>query len=131
MPSILIEVRKQYTIEQEIAIMDAVHLAVQKAFKILPTDKNVRFLMHAPHRFAHPPTLEKPESYTHISIDCFAGRSLDAKRNLYRAIVESLEPFGIPATHVKILLREISQENWGIRGGQVACDVVLGFNIQV
>lgn len=117
--------------EQEIALMDAVHSAVQEAFKILPTDKNVRILVHEPHRFACPPDKEKPELYTHISIDCFIGRSLEAKRNLYRAIIEKLEKLSIPRDHVKILLREISRENWGIRGGQAACDIELGFKVEV
>nr|WP_238326414.1 tautomerase family protein [Desulfuromonas acetoxidans] len=64
-------------------------------------------------------------------MDCFAGRSLDAKRSLYQAIVNNLEPFGIPKSHVKIMLREITAENWGIRGGQAACDVELGFKVDV
>ncbi len=131
MPSVLIEVRKRYTQEQEIALMEAVHAALRAAFKILPGDKNVRLVVHAPHRFACPPDREKPESYTHISIDAFAGRSLDAKRNLYKAIVDNLGPFGIPKNHVKILLREITPENWGIRGGQAGCDVELGFKVEV
>lgn len=131
MPSVLIEVRKQYLPLQEIALMDAVHAALQEAFKILPGDKNVRLVVHEPHRFAFPPAREKPELYTHISIDCFAGRSLDAKRNLYRAMVRNLEELGIPKDHVKILLREITKENWGIRGGQAGCDVDLGFKVDV
>jgi len=131
MPSVLIEVRRQYTQEQEIALMEAVHRALREAFKILPGDKNVRLIVHEPHRFACPPEREKPEVYTHISIDAFAGRSLEAKRNLYRTIVNNLEPFGIPKDHVKILLREITKENWGIRGGQAGCDVELGFKIDV
>lgn len=131
MPSVLIEVRKQYTPQQETAIMDAVHNALQKAFKILPGDKNVRLIAHELHRFACPPAKENPELYTHISIDCFAGRSLDAKRNLYCVIVENLETLGIPKDHVKILLREITKENWGIRGGKAGCDVELGFKVEV
>ncbi|HLO72689.1 MAG TPA: tautomerase family protein [Flavobacterium sp.] len=131
MPSVLIEVRKKYSIEEEIGIMDAVHLALQTAFKILPTDKNVRLIVHEPHRFAIPPNKTNPEYYTHISIDGFIGRSLDAKRNLYKCIVQNLETFNIPKDHVKILLREIVPENWGIRGGQAACDVELGFKIDV
>lgn len=131
MPSVLIEVRRQYTQEQEIALMEAVHRALRKAFKIVPGDKNVRLIVHEPHRFACPPEREKPDYYTHISIDAFAGRSLDAKRHLYRAIVTNLESFGIPKDHVKILLREIAKENWGIRGGQAGCDVDLGFKIDV
>lgn len=131
MPSVLIEVRKQYSQQQEIALMDAVHSALQESFKILSGDKNVRLVVHEPHRFACPPSREYPELYTHISIDCFAGRSLDAKRNLYRNIVEKLEKFDIPQDHVKILLREITADNWGIRGGQAASDVELGFKVDV
>lgn len=131
MPSVLIEVRRQYPPEQEIALMEAVHAALREAFAILSGDKNVRLIAHEPHRFAYPPAREKPEFYTHISIDAFVGRSLKAKRNLYRAIVNNLEPFGIPKDHVKILLREIPKENWGIRGGQAGCDVELGFKIEV
>jgi phenylpyruvate tautomerase PptA (4-oxalocrotonate tautomerase family) len=131
MPSVLIEVRRQYTQDQEIALIEAVHMALRDAFKIMPGDKNVRLLVHEPHRFACPPAREKPELYTHISIDAFAGRSLDAKRCLYKAIVTNLESLGIPKDHVKILLREIEKENWGIRGGQAGCDVDLGFKIDV
>ena len=131
MPSVLIEVRRQYTQEQEIALMETVHQALREAFKILPGDKNLRLIVHEPHRFMCPPEREKPEFYTHISLDIFAGRSIDAKRNLYQAIVNGLEPFGIPKDHVKILLREIPKENWGIRGGRAACDVELGFKIDV
>lgn len=131
MPSILIETRKQYPPEQEAALMEAVHAALRESFKILPHDRNVRLIVHEPHRFACPPDREKPEFYTHISIDAFAGRSLDAKRNLYKTIVKNLEPFGIPKDHIKILLREIEKENWGIRGGQAGCDVELGFNVDV
>jgi hypothetical protein len=46
MPSVLIEVRKQYRPEQETALMDAVHSALREAFKIMPGDKNVRLLVH-------------------------------------------------------------------------------------
>lgn len=131
MPSVLIEVRRQYDREAEVAMIDAVHAALQEAFRILPHDRNVRLLVHEPHRFACPSSANKPESYVHISIDAFAGRSLDAKRSLYAAIVRNLESVGIPTDHVKILLREIPRENWGIRGGQAACDVELGFKVEV
>jgi phenylpyruvate tautomerase PptA (4-oxalocrotonate tautomerase family) len=131
MPSVLIEVRKAYTPEQEVALMTAVHLALQDAFRILPGDRNVRLIVHEPHRFACPPDKTNPDVYTHISIDRFAGRSIEAKRRLYQSIVRRLEVMGIPADHVKILLREIPAQNWGIRGGQAACDVDLGFKVDV
>jgi len=131
MPSVMIEVRQEYPKEVEQGLMEAVHSALRDNFKIKPSDRNVRLLVHQPHRFECPPDRDRPEFYTHISIDCFAGRSLDAKRNLYRTIVKNLAPFGIPASHVKIILREITADNWGIRGGQAACDVDLGFKVDV
>ncbi len=131
MPSVLIEVRQQYSAEVESGIMEAVHSALRESFKILPGDRNVRLIAHEPHRFECPPDREKPECYTHISIDCFAGRSVEAKRLLYKSIVSNLSQYGIPANNVKIMLREITAENWGIRGGQAACDVELGFEIKV
>ena len=131
MPCVLIEIRRKYSQEQEIALIDAVHAALCEAFSIKPSDKDIRLVVHEPHRFACPLDCEKPEFFTHISIDAFAGRSLEAKRKLYEAIVNNLEPFGIPKNHVRILLREITEENWGIRGGQAACDVELGFNVTV
>tara|TARA_R110001583_G_scaffold190499_2_gene354801 strand:+ start:127 stop:522 length:396 start_codon:yes stop_codon:yes gene_type:complete len=130
-PSVLIEVRQQYSAEVESGIMEAVHSALRESFKILPGDRNVRLIAHEPHRFECPPDREKPECYTHISIDCFAGRSVEAKRLLYKSIVSNLSQYGIPANNVKIMLREITAENWGIRGGQAACDVELGFEIKV
>jgi len=111
--------------------MEAVHTALVDAFKIKPGDRDIRLVVHEPHRFACPPACEKPEAFTLIGIDAFAGRSLDAKRNLYQAIVANLGPFGIPRNHVKIVLREHARENWGIRGGQAACDVDLGFEVDV
>ncbi|MBL4606706.1 MAG: tautomerase family protein [Pseudomonadales bacterium] len=131
MPSVLIETRQEYSAEVEQSIMEAVHSALRQCFKILPGDRNVRFISHAPHRFSCPPDRERPECYTHISIDCFAGRSIDAKRKLYKTIVKNLEAFGIPNNHVKILLREVPAQNWGIRGGHAACDVDLGFKVDV
>jgi phenylpyruvate tautomerase PptA (4-oxalocrotonate tautomerase family) len=130
-PRTEIEVRRAYPREQEIALIDAVHSALCEAFKIRPNDKNVRLVVHEPHRFACPPDKAKPEAYTQVAIDAIAGRSLDAKRNLYRAVVRNLEPFGIPPDHVHVVLRESPLENWGIRGGQAAIDVDLGFEVKV
>jgi hypothetical protein len=64
MPSVLIEVRQQYSKEQESAIMEAVHSALREAFRILPEDRNVRLVVHEPHRFECPPSRARPELYT-------------------------------------------------------------------
>ena len=131
MPSVLIEVRQQFPREKELQIIDAVHAALQSAFRIPAVDKNVRLLVHEPHRFACPPDRCRPELYTHISIDAFSGRSFEAKRTLYAHIVENLEKAGIPRDHVKILLRELPRENWGLGGGKPGSEVDLGFKVEV
>ena len=107
------------------------HKALVHAFQIPTHDRDVRLIVHEPHRFACPPNLAEPALFMLISIDAFAGRSLESKRTLYRRIVDNLAALDIPANHIKILLREIPTMNWGIRGGQAACDIDLGFKIAV
>jgi phenylpyruvate tautomerase PptA (4-oxalocrotonate tautomerase family) len=131
MPSVLIEIRKSYSKEEEIALIEAVHGSLVDTFKIKPTDKTVRLIVHEPHRFAHPPTLTESESFTHITIDVFTGRSIEAKRNLYQALVARLGVLGIPSDHIVILLRESPLENWGVRGGHAACEINLGFKVDI
>ena len=131
MQSALIEVRRPYTERKELALINAIHDALVAAFRIPPEDRTVRLVVHEPHRFACSPRLMQPELFTLVSIDCFAGRSLAAKRNLYTEIVDRLNLLGIPRDHVTITLREIEAENWGIRGGRAAVDVRLGFDVNV
>jgi phenylpyruvate tautomerase PptA (4-oxalocrotonate tautomerase family) len=123
MPSVVIEVKKQYSKKEEAALIESVYAALVVAFNIDPSERTIRLFVHEPHRYAPDPDLGKPDLHTHISIDTFAGRSIDSKRKLYREIVQNLEKFGIPKNHVEILIREIPRENWGIRGGQAGCDI--------
>jgi phenylpyruvate tautomerase PptA (4-oxalocrotonate tautomerase family) len=131
MPTALIEVRRPYSAAQEVAMMDAVHGALVAAFRIPAQDKDIRLIAHEPHRFACSPRHSRPELFTLVTIDCFAGRSVQAKRMLYAEITDRLEALGVPADHVTITLRESPTENWGIRGGRAACDVDLGFDVNV
>lgn len=131
MPSTTIEVRRCYPESEEVAIIDAVHDALVAAFGIPAADKHVRLVVHEPHRFSHSPDLAAPHLYTFVAIDCFAGRSVQAKRDLYREITNRLGQLGIPANHITIVVRESPLQNWGIRGGQAACDIDLGFDVNV
>jgi phenylpyruvate tautomerase PptA (4-oxalocrotonate tautomerase family) len=130
MPSTLIEVRRSYSPEQEVAIIDAVHDALVAAFKIPREDRYIRLAVFEPHRMVNGLAAGQADAHTRVTIDCFAGRSLEAKRNLYREIVERLEELGIPRDGVSILLRESAVENWGA-GGRAASDYDLGFDVNV
>ena len=131
MPTVLIETCLQREPEAEVALMNAVHAALVEAFKIPVNDREVRLVVHAPHRFQAPLDRAHPELYTLIGIDAFAGRSVDAKRKLFAAIVDKLEPLGIPRDHVLTTVRDHPLENWGVRGGKAACDIDLGFQVNV
>ena len=129
MPLVMIETRQGLPPETKRRMFDAVHLALVNAFKIPDHDRTQRFVEYSPEDFEIPPG--KGERYTIVTIDAFAGRSLDAKRALYREIVERLQETGIPKLDVCIVLKEIPTENWGLRGGIAGCDVDLGFNVRV
>jgi phenylpyruvate tautomerase PptA (4-oxalocrotonate tautomerase family) len=130
MPSVLIEVRRAYTPDEEVALIDAVHASLVAAFKIPVEDRFSRLIAYPPHRMVDGPEPGVADAYTRVTIDCFPGRSLDAKRALYREIVERLELLGIPRDKVSILLHESAFENWG-SGGVSAADVDLGFTVEV
>jgi len=53
MPSVCIHVRKTYSESEEIAIMNAVQVALVTAFDVGPEDKNITLIAHRPHRFSH------------------------------------------------------------------------------
>lgn len=99
MPKTLVEVRRSYDADSACQILDAVHEALVAAFRMPREDRGVRLIAHAPERFDPPDGLAPPESYTLVTIDCFAGRSLDAKRRLYAEIAVA----GIPRGHVSVI----------------------------
>jgi hypothetical protein len=58
---VLIEVHSAFPAEREVQITDAVHEALKSAFRIPANDKNVRLVVHEPHRLACPPDRSHPE----------------------------------------------------------------------
>ena len=56
---------------------------------------------------------------------------MEAKKALYASIVKRFGALGIAPQDIFIVLQEPPLENWGIRGGQPASEVNLGFNLNV
>lgn len=129
MPTAAIEIRRKYSPEEETALIAAVQDAMTLALKVPHWTTSIRLFVHEPHRFAGPP--DKGDRYTLVTLDCFVGRSVETKRALYRAMVHNLGLCGIPADHLKVLLREAPRENWAIRGGLPASDVELGYDVEI
>jgi phenylpyruvate tautomerase PptA (4-oxalocrotonate tautomerase family) len=109
--------------------MEAIHSALREALKIPENDRDIRFNEYHPEDFQVPP--EKTENYILVEITMFAGRSLQAKKELYRGIVTNLGKLGILGGDVFIVLHEVPLENWGIRGGIPASELDLGFKVDV
>jgi phenylpyruvate tautomerase PptA (4-oxalocrotonate tautomerase family) len=128
MPNTTIETRAGW-IDDAPAVIDAVQSALCEALRLPEWDRTLRLIEHAPSHFAVPPG--RGPRFTLVEVTMFSGRSMEAKRALYQAIVRNLGALGVPSADIKITLIEVPPENWGIRGGQPASEVDLGFEIKV
>ena len=128
MPNTTIETRAGWITDAS-AVIEAVQSALRQALQLPEWDRTLRLIEHAPDHFAVPPG--RGPRFTLIEVTMFLGRSLAAKRALYQAIVRNLGALGVPPDDIKITLIEVPPENWGIRCGQPASEIDLGFKIQV
>lgn len=72
------------------------------------------------------------EGFIFIEILAIEGRSKDAKKALYAKMVENVcRDTSIPSASVLIMLHEMPRDNCGVRGGQMASEVELGFKVDV
>jgi phenylpyruvate tautomerase PptA (4-oxalocrotonate tautomerase family) len=129
MPLIRVEIREGWSPAEKAGLLDAIHAAAVEALRIPDEDRTQMLTEHPAEAFEIPPG--KGERFTLVEVTMFAGRSLDAKRRLYRAVVRNLGRLGVPASDVLTVLHEVPLENWGIRGGTPASDVDLGFEVGV
>ncbi len=74
------------------ALSDAVHQALVDCFHIPVADYNRRLVEYAPEDFVRPPG--KSAAYVLVEMTVFPGRSREAKKRLFRTIVESLGSLG-------------------------------------
>ena len=56
---------------------------------------------------------------------------LESLDSIEHRAVEHLEPFGVPADDVRIILNEVPRENVGMRGGKAAVDIELGYEVKI
>ena len=129
MPDVLIEVRGDWLKARKGEFIEAIEDGIVTALQTPKDDKILRLIEHAPENFAIPRWAG--ERFTHIEITMFAGRSIEAKRKLYRTLVEHVVCFEVPADDVKIILIEVDPANVGMRGGRAACDLKLGYEIAI
>ncbi len=130
MPLVRITIRSGKSSNYRKALLDGAHNALVQAFKIPENDRYQILQEHDPEHFEAPQA--KTENITLIEITAFKGRSNEAKKELYRAIVENLAKNpGIKGDDILIIIHEPPLENWGIRGGRPASEVNIGFRVDV
>lgn len=129
MPLVKIEVREGRSAPEKKALLEAIHAALVEALHVPDQDRTQRLYELPVDCFEIPP--DKTGSFTLIEITMFPGRSAEAKRRLYEAIVRNLGRLDISPNDVLVVLHEPRMENWGIRGGVPASEVDLGFEVSV
>lgn len=129
MPDILVEVKGTWLHGQQTAFLEAVHGAVVEALKTPDDEPLARLIEHPATHYLTPHA--SGSRFTRIEIVLFAGRSLDAKRALYQAMVRALHPFDVPPLDIKVVLVEVTPADVGFRGGVAACDIDIGYALQI
>jgi hypothetical protein len=129
MPDILIEIRGTWLSGREIDFLQAVHRAVVQSLHTPEDEPLARLIAHSDSSYLMPHAAG--ERFTRIEIVLFEGRTLEVKRQLYRTMVQHLRPFGVRPEDVKVVLIEVTAEDVGFRGGQAACDVDLGYAVEL
>jgi phenylpyruvate tautomerase PptA (4-oxalocrotonate tautomerase family) len=129
MPLVRLEIRQGRSATQKQALLDAAHAALVEALHIPDHDRTQRIMEHARDDFELPPG--SSDDFVLVEVTMFAGRSRQAKRHLYQALVRNLGRLGVAPTDVFVVLHEPPMDNWGIRGGQMASEEDLGFEVQV
>jgi phenylpyruvate tautomerase PptA (4-oxalocrotonate tautomerase family) len=129
MPLVRLEVRQGRSAMQKRALLDAAHAALGEALGIPDHDRMQRIVEHAREDFELP--AGSSDDFVLVEVTMFAGRSRQAKRRLYEALVRNFGELGVVPADVFVVLQEPPLDNWGIRGGQMASEVDLGFEVQV
>jgi len=129
MPVTLVSTVKGRSGEQKLALLEAIQGAIATSLKLPPADRYIRLAEHERDEWLLPP--DKSEAFTLIEIALFEGRTPETKGALYAAIVRNLEALGVDKGDVFIRIIEQPRENFGIRGGQRADLVQLGYEVKV
>jgi phenylpyruvate tautomerase PptA (4-oxalocrotonate tautomerase family) len=129
MPLVRLEVRQGRSATQKQALLDVAHAALVEALGIPDHDRMQRIVERPREDFELPPG--SSDNFVLVEVTMFAGRSRQAKRRLYQALVRNFGTLGVTPADVLVVLHEPPMDNWGIRGGQMASEVDLGFEVQV
>ncbi|BDZ43272.1 tautomerase [Paraoerskovia sediminicola] len=100
--------------ERRAQVSDALHAALVRTWGIPEEKRFHRFLLLEDGDLVAP---SRSEAYLVVEVVCFAGRSVEAKRALVRAVFDEVAPaLGLTPGDVELVVLEAPPESWGIRG---------------
>ncbi len=129
MPLVKISILKGRSTSEKKKLLDLVHSSLVEAFKIPDHDRTQRVYEFSEVDFEI--ENDRSDKYTIIEITIFPGRSVEAKKKLYKLLFSHLKELGYQDNDAIVVLHEPDLDNWGVRGGQSGREVDLGFNLKV
>jgi 4-oxalocrotonate tautomerase family enzyme len=122
MPIVRIDIIEGKSKKYKAMLLDTVNQAMQKHIGLQQGDRRQIITEHQPENFEHG---GRSESYTVIEIMLIKGRSFETKKMFYRELVDNLsQKLNIQPNDITIFLNEQPAENWGIKGGFPASEVL-------
>lgn len=122
------KITTNFNLENQSGFIEEFHKKMMRVLKIPEYDRFV-VLDQKNEGFYQPTNTEG--YYILFEIDMFSGRTIETKRTLYKELVALATSFGVESSNVRIILKEIEKDNWGIRGGQPASEIELGFKTNI
>lgn len=110
-------------------ISDVLHGCLVEAFALPPEKRFHRFFLLDSEDFVMP--ADRSSRYTIVEVLLFEGRSVAAKKALYRLIFERFErELGIAPQDVEVTLIETPRHDWAIRG-KPGDELVINYSVDV
>ncbi|WP_051940281.1 tautomerase family protein [Stenoxybacter acetivorans] len=127
MPIVKVEESTIRSITEQQEIISCIFKNLKNIFGVADEELQARYQYFSADTFYSP---SNNSNYIHIEIILFKGRSLNAKRKLYKQITIDLASLlNILPKDILILLNEQVSENWGMHGGLSADEIDFGYNI--
>ena len=116
---------------REMELVSAVQAALERSIKTPDWDRDIVVDAYGAGR-RNVPT-GSSDRYTRVEVALYAGRSVDAKRAMYRAVAGSLAALGVSDTEFKIIVVEFPRENCAPvpHRGAAASDIDIGHAVTV
>jgi len=124
MPLVRISLREGKSASYRAALGEAIHQAMVETINVPADDRFQTFAEHSSGRLVYARKylgIEHSDDIIFVQITLNAGRTLDQKRALYRALAENLSRNpGLRKEDLLVSLVEVPKENWSFGNGEMS-----------